>query len=183
MSIVRKLTQGTLTMAGAAAVGLISLWSPPTQAIEVADYERAGEWDEDGQRFGNIIVKGELVPTANGYTLLRTFENKSDEAESCDLEERVLRTESSAGSRSSPAPVAVIQRRQRVALKPHETKKVGVYLAPALERQVAENANLPQMLLARNDYSTTYYTFAVDYLRPLQPGETAAPLKGRDFMP
>ncbi|MBL8607573.1 MAG: hypothetical protein JNL38_09645, partial [Myxococcales bacterium] len=71
-------------------IGLLSLAPRTTEAEEIADYERSGEYDEDGQRFGDLVVSGKLTPDAKapgGWVLVRTLENKGDAPVECALEE------------------------------------------------------------------------------------------------
>lgn len=173
---------------GAAVVALIVLLPKTTEAEVVEDYERAGEYEEDGMRFGAIVVKGELLPSANapgGWSLVRTYENKSSEAAEITVEERVESTEQMYGARVSGTPTIVLQRTQKLRLAANEKKSIGTYLPEklgqaiakghrdeALSRAVGMNATMradgTMNLIAYNSYS-------VSYLRPLAPGETAAP--------
>lgn len=176
---------------GTLAASLGVLWPRTTHAdlTEISAAERQGDYDEEGMKFGNIVVKGELVADAKapgGWALVRTFENKADVAESCTLEERILRTETMPDARANPPSTAMLTRTQRIALGPHEKKRIGVYLPPALGAQMTEGhkskASLEQrraLAMAQERYDLlnddrTYMMFDVDYLRPLEPGTVAA---------
>jgi len=123
-----------------------------------------------------------VAAAPGGWTLVRTYENESDDAASCDLEERVLRTETMQGARVSPAPVAVLVRHQKIKLGPREKKAIGVYLPPALTDRMTESDKIARSIAAQVaagnwsgvDLSRIYSEFRVDYLRPLPPGATAA---------
>ena len=177
---------------GAAASTLLLFWPRETYAEEVPDSDRHGDYDEEGMKFGNVLVKGELVPAANtpgGWVLVRTFENTGAEPEKLAVEERVLRTETALDARASPPPMAVILRTQSVSLKPHEKKTVGVRLAPEIGKQITAGRNTRAFLekareramesedpskLRGIDFDRSFMEFHVEYLRPLEPGQTAA---------
>lgn len=179
----------TLMLAGGtAALMLVAAYPRTTFAEEIPDSDRMGEYAEEGMKFGNILVQGQLVAdgsVAGGWTLVRTFENQSDQPEKCVLEERVLRTETMPDARVTPPPVAVVQRNQTIALGPHEKRKVGVILPAAVGVQItaarqrqawverararameAERYNAPEL-------RATYKIFEVEYLTALPPGATA----------
>jgi hypothetical protein len=186
----RRLGTVALFALGAAASTLLVFWSRPTHAEVIEESERQGEYDEDGMKFGNVVVKGELVADGSvpgGWVLVRTLENKGDETEKCAVEERVLRTETMDGARVTPTPVAVVLRNQPIALGPHEKRTIGVRLPEEVGKQIttglatqawiqraeARAAELEQWDKAHLD--VTYMAFHVEYLKPLRPGETAAP--------
>ncbi len=186
----RPLGTVALFAIGAAASTLLVFWSPPTHAEVVEEAERGGEYDEDGSKFGNIVVKGELVADGSvpgGWVLVRTLENKGDDPEKCAVEERLLRTETMDGARVTPSPVAVVQRTQPIALAAHEKRSIGVRLPEEVGKQIsaglatqawihqaeARAAELEQW--DKTHLDVTYMSFHVEYLRPLRPGETAAP--------
>jgi hypothetical protein len=180
----------TLFALGALATTLTLLWPRPTFAEAIPDEERVGEYEEDGMRFGNIVVRGELVASATapgGWVLVRTLENKGDAPERCVVEERVLRTEDMLDARVTPSPTAVVLRNQPIALGPHEKRALGV----ALPREVGEQITAGQKTKAALDRAReramaaekwdgvildrTFMSFHVEYRKPLPPGATAAP--------
>lgn len=180
----------TLMLAGGTAAAILVLAFPRTTfAEEIPDSDRMGEYgEEEGMKFGNIVVKGELVADGSvpgGWTLVRTFENHSDQPEKCVLEERVLRTETMPDARVTPPPVAVVQRNQTIALGPHEKRKLGIALSPAIGAQITagqrrrawiEQARTRAFQAERYDgpeMRATYMTFDVEYLTALPPGATA----------
>ncbi|MFO0736691.1 MAG: hypothetical protein U0270_12475 [Labilithrix sp.] len=167
---------------GAGLVALLLLFPRRTQAEAVEEYERRGEMDDDGQRFGAIVVRGELVPSANapgGWSLVRTYENRSDEAIEMALEEHVDRVETMAGARVEPPAVSVLARTQTLRLGPHEKRSIGTYLPEKLGREIAKARAVQawvsaQMVAGKSDGDRTYDRYGVYYRRPLAPGETAA---------
>ena len=179
----------TLMLAGGTAAALLVLAFPRTTfAEEIPDSDRMGEYEEVGMKFGNILVHGELVAAGSvpgGWTLVRTFENQSDQPEKCVLEERVLRTETMPGARVTPPPVAVVVRNQTVALGPHEKRKIGIVLPAAIgeqitagrRRQVWIERGIERAMAAERydapEMRATYMTFDVEYLTALPPGATA----------
>jgi hypothetical protein len=174
---------------GSAAVILVLAFPRTTFAEEIPDSDRMGEYgEEEGMKFGNIVVKGELVADGSvpgGWTLVRTFENQSDQPEKCVLEERVLRTETMPDARVTPPPVAVVQRNQTVALGPHEKRKIGIVLSPAVGAQITaakrrqawvEQARARAIAAERYggpETRATYMVFEVEYMTALPPGATA----------
>lgn len=171
------------------AVAAITLSPRTTEAEEVTDAERAGEFDEDGQRFGDLVVSAKLVADAKapgGWVLVRTYENKGEEPCAATLEERVLQTKTMDGARVEPPPTAVLVRTQRFALAAHEKRSIGVYLpasvgagvAAAEKRRVAVQAAIARAYASESPsgavFEQTYDTYRVDYLAPLPPGATAA---------
>jgi len=179
----------TLMLAGGTAAAMLVLAFPRTTfAEEIPDSDRTGEYEEEGMKFGNVVVHGQLVADGSvpgGWTLVRTLENQSDQPEKCLLEERVLRTETMPGARVTPPPVAVVQRNQTVALGPHEKRKIGVVLPAAVGAQITagrrrqvwiERAQERAVAAQRYDapeMRATYMTFDVEYLTALPPGATA----------
>lgn len=172
---------------GTAAVTLAAIWPRTTQAEEVQDWERQGEFDEEGRRFGNIVIKGELVAdrqAPGGWALVRTMENKGDTAESCVVEERVMREQVAPQARVEARSEALILRRQVIKLAPHEKRRIGVRLAPALGEQMSkarsDKASIEQAQAAAGDnyghpsFGRTYAVFYVEYLMPLPPGAVAS---------
>ena len=173
---------------GTAALILVVAFPRTTFAEEIPDSDRMGEYEEEGMKFGNVLVHGQLVADGSvpgGWTLVRTFENQSDQAEKCVLEERVLRTETMPGARVTPPPVAVVQRNQTIALGPHEKRKLGIVLPAAVGAQITaarkrqawvERARDRAMTAERYDapeLRATYMIFDVEYLTALPPGATA----------
>ncbi len=172
------------------AVMLITAWPRETNAQEVAEWERQGEWDDDGMRFGNIVVRGDLVFDATvpgGWVVVRTLENKSDTRDKCTVEERVLRTETMPDARVEPPPFAVVDRMQTFELGPHEKRAIGVPLAEALGHEITDARKVERAVeaareraiasqhITRDVFERTYMRYQVDYLKPLPPGATAAP--------
>jgi hypothetical protein len=175
---------------GAAASTLLVLWPRPTHAEVIDDADREGEHEEDGVKFGNIVVRGELVADGSvpgGWVLVRTLENKGDEPEKCAVEERVLRTQGMLDARVAPPPTAVILRNQPIALGPHEKRTVGVILPRAIGEQItaglqtkASVERARERAYAAEQWDKVnldriYMTFHVEYLKPLPPGAKAAP--------
>ena len=185
----RMRTLGTtlLVAGGTVAAVLVLAWPRTTFAEELPDSDRMGEYEEEGMKFGNIVVKGELVAdgTAGGWSLERTFENQSDAPEKCVVEERVLRTETMPGARVTPASVAVVQRNQTIALGPHEKRTVGVRLSASIGAEITAGLRkkawieqAQQRAIAAEHYDApamraTYMTFDVEYLSALPAGATA----------
>jgi hypothetical protein len=167
---------------GAGVVALVVLFPKTTEAEAVEDAARMGEWEDEGQRFGSILVHGELVASANapgGWTLVRTYENKSDQAAECTLEERIESTESMNGARVTPPAVTVLARTQTLKLGPNEKKSIGTYIPAALgvamtKAKTTQAWASAQLAAGRYDNEVSYAVYDVQYLRPLAPGETAA---------
>lgn len=180
---------------GAALVAAVVLVPRVTIADEVSDEERRGEWDEDGQgqRFGAISVHGDFVATANspsGWALVRTYENKGDEAAHVVVEERITQTDQVWGARVGAEPQVVLTRTQKLDLKPKEKKTIGVYVSAELGQRMTASAKVEAGIHSAMDKGQDYpmreyQSFAVDYLRPLNPGETRAkpPVYDRDPTP
>ncbi len=181
-----RLTTFTLVTIASFGITLASFWSRATYAEEIADYERQGEWDEDGAKFGNIVVKGELVADAAGWVLVRTMENKGEEPETCRVEERVLRTETMPNARVEPPPFAVVLRGVTITLGAHEKRKIGIPLAASIGEEITANLRAKAEIEAGRFraieaerykdpvFERTYHYFSVQYLKPLPPGATAA---------
>jgi hypothetical protein len=175
---------------GAGVVALVILFPKTTEAYSVEDYERMGEIDDDGQRFGAIVVKGELVASVNapgGWTLVRTYENKSDELAEVTLEERVQSTESMYGARVSEVPVTVLERTQKLRLAANEKKAIGTYLPAQIGEGItkahrAEAIGKAQIAAGHYESPIAFQTYSVAYFRPLAKGETAAPPMPRSNM-
>jgi hypothetical protein len=180
----------TLFAVGAAATALTLLWPRSTLAEVIPDEERLGEYEEDGMRFGNIVVRGELVPSATapgGWVLVRTLENKGDAPEKCAVEERVLRTEDMLDARVTPSPTAVVLRNQPIALGPHEKRTLGISLPREIGEQITAGKNTKAAIerareraMAAEKWDAvnvgrTFMTFHVEYRKALPPGATAAP--------
>jgi hypothetical protein len=178
----------TLMFAGStAAAVLVVAWPRTTLAEEIPDSDRMGDYEDEGMKFGNIVLKGELVAdgTPSGWSLVRTFENQSDAPEKCVIEERVLRTETMPGARVTPAAVAVVQRNQTIALGPHEKRKIGVRLSESIGAEITAGLKrkawieqAQQRAIAAEHYDApamraTYMTFDVEYLSALPAGATA----------
>lgn len=188
-----RLPKTVLTAIGALAVALVTFHPRTTEAEEITDAERSGEIDEDGQRFGDVVVSAKLVadPKApGGWVLVRTYQNKGDAPCVATLEERVLQTRTMEGSRVDPPPTAVMVRTQRFALAPHEKRAIGVYLPASVAAEIgaAEKRRAAVQAAIAREYTSaspraavfeqTYATYHVDYLTPLPPGATAAKVEG-----
>lgn len=188
MRPIRSVVTVVLFASSALAVSLALLWPRPTFAEAIADSDRQGEWDDDGSKFGNVVVKGELVAgdVPGGWVLVRSMENKGEETETCTIEERVLRTETMPDARVEPPPYAVLLRGLTVTLQAHEKRTLGIPLATSVGAQITSGlqrrASIEQRrgrAIERNDYGNpvfaqTYFHFQVEYLKPLPPGATAA---------
>lgn len=185
-SILRGLARNVLLGAGVVAVTLVVLYPRVTIAEEVSDAERAGESDDDGERFGDIVIRGELVAAAGapgGWSLVRTAENKGDAVAEADLEERIVRTDAAILSRTGGVPTTVVTRHQKIRLGPHEKKVVGTTFARAIGEDMTRSAKIQQGLqayYARGDSDGTapppmiaMHTYSTEYLRALKPGEVA----------
>jgi hypothetical protein len=188
-----KLASTTLVAVVTAAVTLIGVWPKQTCAQEVAEWERQGEFDDDGARFGDIVVKGELVAdgtVAGGWVLVRTLVNKSDKSAKCTVEERVTRIETVLDARVEPPGFTVVLRTQTFELGPHEKRAIGVPLAEALGSEITANLKTRASIQAVRVHAMetgeftaaagklarqTFMRFSVDYLKPLPPGASAAP--------
>lgn len=173
--------------AATAVVTLVIAWPRPTSAREVSLSDRQGDWDEDGAKFGNIVVRAELVPDATGWVVVRKLENRGDARESCTVAERLLRTETMRNARVEPSPVVVFERTQRFELGPYEKRAIGVRLSDeqsaeisaALRRRMEIDAVFDHAIATgnfenRKAIEATYMRFDVDYVKPLAPGDTAA---------
>lgn len=187
---IRQLSTTALFAVGTAAAALVVLWPRQTHAEEIADWDRQGDYDEDGMKFGNILVKGELVADGKapgGWALVRTLENKSDQTEKITVEERVLRTETMPEARVTGGSVAVVLRNQAIVLGPHEKRTIGIVLPKSIGEQITAGIKAKawaergrEQALATEKWDSpalnrTYMTFNVEYLKPLSPGDTAAP--------
>jgi hypothetical protein len=184
----RDLVKMAVLAAGAMAVGLTIALPRTTHADPIADSERQGEWEEEGMRFGDIVVQGKLVADGSvpgGWTLVRTLENKSDERASCIVEERVMGTETMLDARVGPSARAVLLRNQKIVLGPREKRTMGVRLPESLgakitaghrARAMAEQARARVIDSGKPDSvaSRTFTAFDVEYLTPLPAGATAA---------
>jgi hypothetical protein len=164
---------------------LVVIWPVPTSADEVTDQERAGEWAEDGMKFGEIVVRGDLVADAKvpgGWALVRTITNTSDAPQTATVEERIMRSESMVDARVDGTPVLASVTTRTFKLAPHEKKSLGISLPADLGREIG--AGVTRRIAAEHArgepgmqavYDRTYQVFFVQYLRPLAPGETAPP--------
>jgi hypothetical protein len=192
----KALATTALLAAGTVAVTLVTLWPRTTFAEEIPDEERHGEWEEEGMRFGNVVVSGKLVAdatTPGGWTLVRTLENKADTPESCVVEERILRNETIPDARVGPREAAVLLRNQPIALGPHQKRSIGIPLPEKLGAEITaglrakasiERDRARLMAAERYDeikYDRTYTVFRVEYLKQLPPGATAAKPADNDF--
>ncbi len=173
---------------GSAAVTIVLFGATETRAEPVTIQERSGEYDERGAKFGDVVVSGELVAAnvPSGWVLRRTFENLSDAPVDCEIVERVLQSEEGVGARVSGAGVAVVERRQKIAMGPRAKTSVGVHVPVEIGREITRGRAFAAMVAsAPNPYAfqgRTYHSFTVQYLRPLRPGETAAE-EWRDLHP
>jgi hypothetical protein len=182
--------------AGAAmACALVVLWPAPTCAEEISDYERAGEWSEDGKmKFGEIAVEAELVADAKapgGWALVRTISNLTDEPQTTTVEERIMRAESQLDARVDGTATVASSTMRTFKLGPHEKQKLGVVIPASIgqaisagqrTRQIAERARdtVGETGMSRANqaaYDRTYAVFTVQYLKPLPPGATAEVVK------
>jgi hypothetical protein len=181
---------------GVSACALVVLVPRETHADdsdEVQEWERSGEIVADdegnlkGQKFGEVIARGDLTRTANGWVLVRTFENTSEEAQSLVVEEKMTKQLTAHYARVSPPAVTLVLRTQRAQLKPHETKTVGIMIPAAVSAQIDESARIKAAIeheekrMAESDEPAnsaimrqTYQDFRVAYLSPLPPGKRAA---------
>jgi hypothetical protein len=183
----RELAIAGICAAGTLTVGLVLSLPRTTHAEEIADSDRRGDYEEEGMKFGDVVVRGKLVPAAGapgGWTLLRTIENQSDEPATCVLEERVMRQETMVNARVGPPARAVLLRNQTFSLGPREKRSVGVHLPASLASQIAmahrERAMIEraheQLVMTGHPNKLaqrTFMTFDVEYLTPLPPGATA----------
>jgi hypothetical protein len=177
-----------MAVVGATAlVTLVGFWPRTTSAREVALADRMGEWDEDGVKFGDIVVRGELAPDATGWVLVRKLENKSDARARCTVEERLLRTETMPDARVEPSATVVFERTQTFELGPHEKRAIGIRISAEISAKITEAARRRGMIedarahaITTGDFDdrekleATYMRYDVDYLKPLAPGDTAA---------
>lgn len=196
---IRRLLVGRVVVASGVAAAALILFAPrDTRAVEtIEDDERLGEWEEKGMRFGDIVIDGKLERTANGWVLVRTYENTSDEARRCEVEERLSTTQVAQGSRVEPAPVSLIVRNQVLALGPHEKRRIGVPIPASIGAQMDASAKTQAqidaaMVRVMNGHNpdaytsilgTTYARFDVKYFKPLPPGAVAARPHGTGMMP
>ena len=173
--------------AATAVVTLVIAWPRQTSARQVSLADRQGEWDENGAKFGNIVVRADLVADATGWVIVRKLENQGDARESCTVQERLLRTETMRSARVEPSPSVVFEETQRFELGPHEKRAIGVRapeaisaeISAAMRRRIEVEAAYDRAV-ATNDFHDrkalegTYMRFDVDYVKPLAPGDTAA---------
>lgn len=189
----RQLRSVFLRTAGSAFVAAVLLLPRALQAEEVSAEERMGEWDDNGERFGGIVVRGELVasPIApGGYTLVRTYENTSEVRERQVVEERVLLQEGQRGARTGYVAEPALVRTQVLDLAPHQKKTIGTYLPVGLAEKMVQAEKVRTAVDRRieaGDYMSTIgivtRQYSVDYLRPLAKGEVAArPFRGGSGM-
>jgi hypothetical protein len=194
-----------LLAVGVAVATLIVVLPKSTHADDsnaVEDWERQGEYvaDEDGKflgsKFGDVLVKGELKSTESGWVLVRSFENTSDEPRTLTVEERVSSVMTARFARVTPPATTLILRTQRVALKAHEKKSIGVSLPPEMSKEIDESRRITRAI-AREEkldetgadqpnwafLNRTYKDFEVAYLTPLPPGKHAARSQARSLMP
>ncbi|MBS2018589.1 MAG: hypothetical protein JST00_37330 [Deltaproteobacteria bacterium] len=178
--------------AGAAMTcALVVLWPTPTWAEEIPDDERMGELSEEGMKFGAIAVRAELVAdakTPGGWVLVRTMTNDSNETQSVQVEERIMRAESLLGARVDGTPEVASATIRSLTLRPHEKKTIGIALPESIGRAIAagrqtkalaEHAQASMWATERGPtraqraaYDRTYAVFHVEYLKPLPPGAT-----------
>jgi hypothetical protein len=177
----KHLATPVLLATGTAVVTLTLLWPRPTHADDIADWERQGEYEEDGMRFGDIVVKGALVPdraVPGGWALVRTLENRSDEPQNCVVEERVMRTEGSYDGRVGSTPTAVLLRNQPIKLAARQKLSIGVALPQAMGEEITRTARDEARARRAMESPTRptggYANFHVEYLQPLPPGARAA---------
>ncbi len=102
----RRLRSTATVLAIAAATFAASLavaWPKTT----LADGDDDGEWTADGMKFGDVVVKTDLVrdmKSKTGWVMVVTAKNDSDVPAKCKLEEDVTRSFSSPGARASRRP-------------------------------------------------------------------------------
>jgi hypothetical protein len=138
----RRLRSTATVLAIAAATFAASLavaWPKTT----LADGDDDGEWTSDGMKFGDVLVKSELVrdtKSKTGWVMIVTAKNDSDAPAKCKLEEDVTRSFSSPGARVSAPAVAIWKVRDTLALEAHATvtKKLDVPANIAAQMTVAE---------------------------------------------
>lgn len=170
-----------------AVVSLALTWPRETSAREVSMSERQGEWDDDGARFGDVVVKGDLVADERGWVLVRKLENKGEARAKCTVEERLLRTETMLDARIEPAPFVVINRTQTFELAPHEKRAIGIPLPAAVSAEISaavargaaiqlarDHAIASQDFHNRAVFEQTYMRYDVGYIKPLATGDTPA---------
>jgi hypothetical protein len=139
----RRLRSTATVLAIAAATFAASLavaW-PKTTLADGDDAD--GEWTADGMKFGDVLVKTELVrdtKSKTGWVMVVTAKNDSDAPAKCKLEEDVTRSFSSPGARVSAPAVAIWKVRDTLALDAHAsvTKKLDVPANIAAQMTVAE---------------------------------------------
>jgi hypothetical protein len=96
-----------------------------------------------------------------------------------------MATETMLNARVGPAARAVLLRTQKIALRPHERKSVGVRLPESLGVQITAAHRARAMAMQAQERVSmtgarepmadrTFKTFEVEYLTPLPPGATAA---------
>lgn len=176
-----------LVAVATAVVTLVIAWPAASSAREVSMSDRQGEWDENGVKFGNILVRAELVADATGWVLVRKLENQGDGRESCTVQERLLRTETMRDARVEPSPSVVFERTQKFELGPHEKRSIGVRLSEATSAEISAAMRRRKVIddaydraIATGDFEdrkaleATYMRFDVDYIKPLAAGDTAA---------
>lgn len=185
----RDLAKVAILAVGTAAVVLTLALPRTTHADPIADGDRQGEWEEEGMRFGDVVVQGKLVADGSvpgGWTLVRTLENKSDQPASCVVEERVMATETMLDARVGPSGRAALLRNQTIKLGPHEKRSIGVRLPESLGAKITAGHRTRAMAMQAQGRMLesgepdplahrTFMAFDVEYLTPLPPGATAAP--------
>ena len=184
-SLFRGIVRNALLSVGVVAVSLVVLYPRVTEAEEVSDEERYGDFEDDGNRFGDIVVKGELVAASGapgGWSLVRTAENTSDRAAEADVEERIIESDTMVASRVGGVSAPVLTRHQKIKLGPHEKKVVGTTFAKSIGEAMTVNAKIArgvQQAYENQDENAPammprpYKEYRAEYLRELRPGELA----------
>jgi hypothetical protein len=180
-----------LVTGGALACTLGLLYPRSTSAEEISDEERAGEWSEDGMKFGEIAVKADIVADAKvpgGWAIVRTIVNTSDAPQTASVEERIMRAESMVDARVDGTAVVASAVMRTFTLRPHERRKIGFAMPVALGEAVTAGRRTEAAARRAQDrmfengqsdpatsavYERTFSTFFVEYLKPLPPGATA----------
>jgi hypothetical protein len=182
----------TALVAGVAtACALVVIWPRTTCAEEIADADRAGEWSEEGEKFGEVVAKAELVADAKvpgGWVLVRTLANTSDEAQTVSLEERVVRRISLLDARVDGTPAVATATVRTFTLAAHEKQKIGVALPASLGAEISAGQRTRAAAERSRDwmsddgvanpvkraaYDRSFAVFSAEYLKPLPPGATA----------
>jgi hypothetical protein len=134
-----KTTLQALAFAAIAATTTLAVaW--PRVTLADPDDDRMGEWTDDGTKFGDVLVKGELVHDTHarsGWRMVITAENKGDAPASAVLESDLTRQMVNPQARVSPEAAKLWKNSERITLAAHAkttvTRDVPAWIAQQLD--------------------------------------------------